>query len=209
MNALLYDSIVLFLFDSKGKSKLPLPSVMMKDIKRKREEMAKRYFPGPRHTMQIDWIPFLDELASQFGARPRMWKYFFTDFKLWWELMFGPCYPYQWRLEGPGNWSGARQAILEGQKRIDNAFSRPPKTTTPLANGHANGGSHKRSFLSKTKTQLMSFIFVLLSYFPYLIRGSKYAAIGLCGILFAARLFPSISKSITDTIITHNYFYSR
>ena len=184
---------------------------MMKDIKRKREEMAKRYFPGPRHTMQIDWIPFLDELAEQFGARPRMFKYFFTDFRLWWELMFGPCYPYQWRLDGPGRWEGARRAILEGQKRIDSAFSRPAKTaiSNGHANGHtANGGSHKPTFLFATKSQLMSFIFVLLSYFPYLIRGSKYVAIGLCGILFAARLFPSLFKSITDAL-THNYFYTR
>lgn len=194
---------------SIGKSKLPPPSVMMKDIKRKREEMAKRYFPGPRHTMQIDWIPFLDELAAQFGARPNMIKYFFTDFKLWWELMFGPCYPYQWRLEGPGKWSGARQAILEGQERIDSAFSRPPKTGNALANGHANGGIHKQSFLSTTKSQLMSFIFVLLSYFPYLIRGSKYIAIGLCGIIFAARLFPSLFKPVMDSLTKYNYFNSR
>lgn len=106
----------------QGKSKLPNVDYMMQDIDKKWQEIQKRYFHSPRHTMQIDWIPFLDELAEQFGARPNMVKLAFTDPTLWYHLMFGPSYPYQYRLTGPGKWSGARKAILEGQNRIDAAF---------------------------------------------------------------------------------------
>ena len=27
-------------------------------------------------------------------------------------MFFGPCTPYQFRIEGPGQWSGAREAIM-------------------------------------------------------------------------------------------------
>ncbi|XP_075038577.1 dimethylaniline monooxygenase [N-oxide-forming] 2-like isoform X2 [Mixophyes fleayi] len=32
--------------------------------------------------------------------------------KVAWNIFFGPCTPYQYRLTGPGKWSGARNAIL-------------------------------------------------------------------------------------------------
>ncbi len=40
-----------------------------------------------------------------------------TDMKLFREVMFGPCTPYQYRLFGPGAWSGARQAIMTQWQR--------------------------------------------------------------------------------------------
>ncbi|XP_074603122.1 flavin-containing monooxygenase 5-like [Brevipalpus obovatus] len=106
----------------KGTSKLPSVDAMMKDIENKRKEMERRYFKGPRHTMQIDWVTFMDEIASQYGAKPNLWKYFFIDPVFWYKLFFGPCLPYQYRLKGPHAWDGAREAIMNLEERIDAAF---------------------------------------------------------------------------------------
>ena len=35
-----------------------------------------------------------------------------TDPNLAMKCIFGPCTPYQFRLEGPGRWKGARKAIM-------------------------------------------------------------------------------------------------
>jgi dimethylaniline monooxygenase (N-oxide forming) len=102
----------------------PLPSVskMQADIAEKRTEIDRRYFKGARHTMQVDWVPFMDEIASQFGAKPNLFKYFFTDPILWATLYFGPCLPYQYRLNGPHPWSGAKQAIYTVEDRVRDAL---------------------------------------------------------------------------------------
>lgn len=102
----------------------PLPSVekMQSDIAAKREEIDRRYFKGARHTMQVDWIPFMDEIAAQFGAKPNMMKYLFTDPALWFTLYFGPCLPYQYRLNGPHPWTGAKQAIYSVEDRVRGAL---------------------------------------------------------------------------------------
>lgn len=96
---------------------------MMKDIEAKHREIESRYFKGPRHTMQIDWVNYMDEIAEQYGAKPNLLKYFFTDPKFWYKLYFGPCLPYQYRLQGPHAWDGARNAIMTVDERIDAAFA--------------------------------------------------------------------------------------
>lgn len=47
-----------------GKCK-PLPEKMMmyKDIVKKRKEIDERYFKGARHTIQVDWVPYMDEVS--------------------------------------------------------------------------------------------------------------------------------------------------
>lgn len=101
-----------------GKSKLPSRHVMQRDIRKKREEMKKRYYDSPRHTVQVDYLPYMDELACQFGVKPSMVKLFLTDQKLWKALAFGPCVAYQYRLTGPHPWSGAREAVLDVEERV-------------------------------------------------------------------------------------------
>ncbi|XP_015795891.1 dimethylaniline monooxygenase [N-oxide-forming] 5 [Tetranychus urticae] len=107
----------------KGTCRLPSVPEMMKDIEAKHREIESRYFKGPRHTMQIDWVNYMDEIAEQYGAKPNLLKYFFTDPKFWYKLYFGPCLPYQYRLQGPHAWDGARNAIMTVDERIDAAFA--------------------------------------------------------------------------------------
>lgn len=42
----------------------------------------------------------MDELSKEIGAYPFIWKYMFTDPKLFFALLFGACAPYQYRLTG-------------------------------------------------------------------------------------------------------------
>ncbi|XP_048064532.1 flavin-containing monooxygenase 5-like isoform X7 [Megalobrama amblycephala] len=102
----------------KGLCKLPPMSAMLKDIKAKEEAMAQRYVAAQRHTIQVDYIPYMDELAKQVGVRPSILKLLLTDPRLALNIIFGPCTPYQFRLHGPGQWEGARQAILTQWDRV-------------------------------------------------------------------------------------------
>ncbi|XP_048064528.1 flavin-containing monooxygenase 5-like isoform X4 [Megalobrama amblycephala] len=101
-----------------GLCKLPPMSAMLKDIRAKEEAMAQRYVAAQRHTIQVDYIPYMDELAKQVGVRPSILKLLLTDPRLALNIIFGPCTPYQFRLHGPGQWEGARQAILTQWDRV-------------------------------------------------------------------------------------------
>ncbi|XP_048064526.1 flavin-containing monooxygenase 5-like isoform X3 [Megalobrama amblycephala] len=112
----------------KGLCKLPPMSAMLKDIKAKEEAMAQRYVATQRYTVQVDYIPYMDELAKQVGVRPSILKLLLTDPRLALNIIFGPCTPYQFRLHGPGQWEGARQAILTQWDRV----TKPLKTRCAL-----------------------------------------------------------------------------
>lgn len=100
-----------------GKLQLPDRKTMEQDIDSKCD-YNKRFYQSERHTIQCDWIDFMDEISEQVGCKPPVWKYLFTDFKLFLHIMFGPCVPYQYRLVGPNHWPEARQAILTTNERI-------------------------------------------------------------------------------------------
>lgn len=56
-----------------GKYGLPPQSEMLKDIHRERERMRKRYGNAPRHTMQVDFEPYVKALFAEIkrgAARP-------------------------------------------------------------------------------------------------------------------------------------------
>ena len=49
-----------------------------------------------------------------------------TDPKIAFSCFFGPSTPYQYRLTGPGKWSGAREAILtQWQRTLMSLKTRP------------------------------------------------------------------------------------
>ncbi|XP_077572499.1 flavin-containing monooxygenase 5-like [Stigmatopora nigra] len=102
----------------KGCIKLPPATEMLDDIKYKEEAMASRYVSSQRHTIQVDYADYMDEIATLVGVRPNLFRLLLTDPKLWQNLAFGPINPYQYRLRGPGKWAGARQAILTQWDRV-------------------------------------------------------------------------------------------
>lgn len=110
-----------------GKVQLPSKQEMEEDIRRK-AEFQKRFYESERHTIQVDWVDFMTELATQIGANPPLWKYALTDWTLFKKLAFGPVVPYQFRLTGPNAWAGARDAIMGVDDRILAALkTKPPK----------------------------------------------------------------------------------
>ncbi|CAF1031624.1 unnamed protein product [Adineta ricciae] len=102
----------------KGELKLPSRSKMDEDIDDKATKMRERYVASPRHTVQVDYMEHCDELANHLGCQPNILNFLKTDFKLGWKLLFGPYTPYRYRLEGPGKWAGAREAILTQDERV-------------------------------------------------------------------------------------------
>lgn len=66
----------------------------------------------------MQYIDYMDELASILGVKPKMLSLLLTDPKLAWEVYFGPCSATQFRLTGPGKWEGARNTILTQRERI-------------------------------------------------------------------------------------------
>ncbi|CAD5208045.1 unnamed protein product [Bursaphelenchus xylophilus] len=107
----------LFFEQALGNIKLPSKEAMIKDIKAANEKMFKRYTNVPRHTIQVDYVEYMDEMANMIGCKPPMTKLFFTDYTLWKTLMFGPDVPYAYRLVGPHPWPKAREAILDVETR--------------------------------------------------------------------------------------------
>ncbi|KAG8192479.1 hypothetical protein JTE90_018006 [Oedothorax gibbosus] len=105
-----------------GKRKLPSKEAMLKDIADKEASLRRRYVDSSRHTVQVDYISYLDELAAEIGCKPNFVKMLFTDPKLFWTLFVGPSIPYQYRLRGPQQWPGAREAILTSHKRTMEAL---------------------------------------------------------------------------------------
>ncbi|XP_063796100.1 flavin-containing monooxygenase 5-like [Pseudophryne corroboree] len=102
----------------KGLSQLPSMHDMKMEINKRKEENQKRYVKSDRHTIQVDYVPHMDEIAEEIGCKPNILKFFLTDPKLAWQMFFGPCSPFQYRLCGPGQWRGARKAILTHHDRI-------------------------------------------------------------------------------------------
>ncbi|NXX93501.1 FMO1 monooxygenase, partial [Centropus bengalensis] len=79
--------------------------------------------------LKIDWLVYMDMLASFIGAKPNLLRLLVTDPQLALTVFFGPCSAYQYRLEGPGRWEGARQAILTQWDRI----LKPTRTRVPAS----------------------------------------------------------------------------
>lgn len=51
-----------------GKATLPPPEVMWDQVRTYQAQCRARYYQGPRHTLQVDWIDYLDEVSGR-GAR--------------------------------------------------------------------------------------------------------------------------------------------
>ncbi|ELW70998.1 Dimethylaniline monooxygenase [N-oxide-forming] 5 [Tupaia chinensis] len=81
-------------------------------------EMQSRFLNNPRDTRRVQYVDYMDEIASEIGVKPSLLSFFLWDPKLAMEIFFGPCTPYQYRLQGPGRWAGARGAILTQRGRI-------------------------------------------------------------------------------------------
>lgn len=81
-----------------------------------------RFACSERNPLQVEYIPYLDFMAEQVGVRPNILWLFLKDPRLALQVFMGPCTPYQYRLTGPGQWAGARHAILTQWERVVQPF---------------------------------------------------------------------------------------
>lgn len=113
-----------------------------------------RYVASQRHTIQVDYVEYMDELATLLGVKPDLVHLFITDPMLGFQVLFGPCTPYQFRLMGPGKWSGARNAIMTQWNRI----IRPTKTRTL---------KHSRQDMSFPRMLILGAVLTILAIFVF------------------------------------------
>ncbi|GMT22539.1 hypothetical protein PFISCL1PPCAC_13836, partial [Pristionchus fissidentatus] len=120
-----------------GRSKLPTKKERLELVKNKHEEMGGRYVKSRRHTIQVDYIPYMDELSSIIGASPPYWfSYLPFDPVMAVHALIAPTCSYFYRIRGPHAWSGARKAILTIEDRVAKATN-PHKQGTIFTFKHA------------------------------------------------------------------------
>jgi len=119
-----------------GRTKLPTRVEMWKEIEQKRVVMAKRYSQSRRHTVQIDFVDYMDDLATMIGAKPDFWRMAMSDPGLWAQCILGPCSPCQYRLIGPHAWPEATNSIITVWNRVtypmNPANALKPEDTRPM-----------------------------------------------------------------------------
>ncbi|CAG8449939.1 4418_t:CDS:2 [Dentiscutata erythropus] len=92
---------------------LPSPQDMNTAIKNYHNKLRKRYYLSARHTIQVDYLTYLDELSQDLGCYPyslEILKNF--GFNIWKLVMFGLRTPVQYRLLGRQCWEGAKDALM-------------------------------------------------------------------------------------------------
>lgn len=77
-----------------------------------------RLLKNPHEAHRVYNVDYIDETASEIGAKPNLLSLFLWDPKLAMEVFFGPCTPYQYCLQGPGKWAGTHEAILIQRQQI-------------------------------------------------------------------------------------------
>jgi cation diffusion facilitator CzcD-associated flavoprotein CzcO len=101
---------------ASGKARLPERETMAREMEQGRAEIRRRYVASPRHTIQVDFLEYMDEIGGLLKVKPRLWRHP----RLLPALLLGPATPSQYRLDGPGRWEGAAEAIrrsFKGRKK--------------------------------------------------------------------------------------------
>ncbi|XP_075543715.1 flavin-containing monooxygenase 5-like [Dermacentor variabilis] len=119
-----------------GNVRLPSKEEMISDMERTETSQRSRYVSSPRHTIQVDYMPYTRDLARRIGADPSLVTALLRRPALFWALLAGPQVPYMFRLQGPHSWQGAAEAVISTQRRIE----APIRTRRHSAVGDVGGG---------------------------------------------------------------------
>ncbi|XP_051951421.1 si:dkey-239i20.4 isoform X1 [Xyrauchen texanus] len=107
-----------------GLNHLPPAAKMYKIIEQASRANLKKHHCPNQADLQVEFIPYLDIIAKEVGVHPNIPWLLLSEPAVGLRVLFGPCTPYQFRLSGPGQWKGARQAILTQWERV----AKPMKT---------------------------------------------------------------------------------
>ncbi|XP_045308894.1 dimethylaniline monooxygenase [N-oxide-forming] 4 isoform X1 [Leopardus geoffroyi] len=121
----------------KGLCKIP-PSPKLMAEAMKKEQLIERGVMKDISKDKLEYITYMDDIAACIGTKPSVPFLFLKDPRLAWEVFFGPCTPYQYRLKGPGKWDGARNAILTQWDRTLKPLKTRivPDSTKPASMSH-------------------------------------------------------------------------
>ncbi|XP_062595036.1 flavin-containing monooxygenase 5-like [Saccostrea cucullata] len=133
-----------------GNCKLPSVAKRMQEVETIHAKLKAKGIDSARYSLVVFFIQYIDKIAQYIGCKPNLWKLFFTDNALWKKLVFGPCTPTQWRLEGPGCWKGAKDAIEHVEEN----------TWYPLKTREA--GKHETEGLYDGWINLFKWIFIFI-----------------------------------------------
>ncbi|XGW01642.1 hypothetical protein V3C99_014063 [Haemonchus contortus] len=151
------------------KLELPSENEMWDDIALKRAAMKRRYFQSEKHTIQVDYIKYMDEIATILGCKPDLRKILLSDPKFALRLFMGANVPYVYRLVGPNKWDGAEDAIR----------TVPYRVKKPLKSRECRIRRHKRRGLTDEYIRYASMkwmagwtIFIFMAGLVYFCSGS-------------------------------------
>ncbi|RDD46453.1 Dimethylaniline monooxygenase [N-oxide-forming] 2 [Trichoplax sp. H2] len=97
---------------------LPSQEEMIRDIEDRHKANQKAVVRTEWSIIRVDYIKYMDELASLIGCKCNLLLLFFRDPKLALRCFFGPCTPTQFRLVGPHRWNNAKKTIENNEKRF-------------------------------------------------------------------------------------------
>ncbi|OLL22120.1 Dimethylaniline monooxygenase [N-oxide-forming] 5 [Neolecta irregularis DAH-3] len=69
---------------------LPTPPSMYAWIAHDQDRRRKRYMASSRHTIEVDWLPYMDLLAKDIGCRPTFWRVLYQNRSV--RLAFKTCF---------------------------------------------------------------------------------------------------------------------
>ncbi|KAE9556390.1 hypothetical protein FO519_000430 [Halicephalobus sp. NKZ332] len=105
-----------------GNIRLPDEQGMTEDVEAKKNEMKHTFVHSRRHTIQVDYVNFMDELAEMIDCKPSFKDFITKDPVLAFKILECPVFPYTYRLKGPHPWEGARRAIFDANHRVKAGF---------------------------------------------------------------------------------------
>uniref|UniRef100_A0A915MAQ1 Flavin-containing monooxygenase n=1 Tax=Meloidogyne javanica TaxID=6303 RepID=A0A915MAQ1_MELJA len=144
---------------AKGLNSLPNEAKMREEIVCRRERMRRQYFESAKHTIQVQYLPYMDELAEQIGCSPPnikkiLWKE--PSFAL--RLLFGPNVPYIYRLQGPNTWADARK-VIEG---VPYRVKTPLKQRFQIIKNKNTKKGHADSLFDYSMTKCLALYFTII-----------------------------------------------
>ncbi|KAL7984725.1 hypothetical protein Chor_003295 [Crotalus horridus] len=87
------------------------------EVEDNRVSLYKHVFPPHLEKPTLAVIGLIQPLGPIMPTSELQARWATRVFKAW-AMFFGPCNPFQFRLKGPGKWTGARDAILTQRERI-------------------------------------------------------------------------------------------
>lgn len=101
-----------------GKCALPDSETMLSEVKKAEDFRARNYVQSQRHSIESNWLQYMDDIADKIGVKPNFARMLVEDPKLFRVCFLGPCLPYQYRLVGPHKWDDARETIMNYKSRL-------------------------------------------------------------------------------------------